>query len=78
MDRQVLYANGHYFVIAVTPHGEHDDSPLEGFAVVTASGAALRYETTFDSAHDWVERRLLDDARPLEPSALKTPPRRRH
>ena len=78
MDRQVLHANGHYFVIAVDRNGDRDQSVVDGFAVVTATGAALRYEPTFDSARDWLDRLLLEDARADVPSPSKTSPRRRH
>ena len=78
MDRQVLYANGNYVVVAVDRDGDKDQSVVSAYAVVTTSGAALRHEPTFDSARDWLDRLLLEDARADVPSPSKTSPRRRH
>lgn len=78
MDRQVLYANGHYFVVTVERDDDHDRSVFDGFAVVTGTGTALRYEPTIDAARNWLDKRLLEEARAEVPRPMKTSPRRRH
>lgn len=72
MDRQPLYAKGHYFVTPVEQDGLLDDVRTDGFAVISATGDPLHYETTFEAAHEWVECRLFDDRGLPVPDGRKT------
>lgn len=72
MDRQPLYAKGHYFVVAVEQDGFLNDARTGGFAVITATGNPLHYETTLEAARDWVERRLFDDCGLPVPDGRRT------
>ncbi len=59
--RQPIYIRENLHVVAITEDLEHGSDKIVGYAVMTSTGAKLRYELSLDSAKAWLDQFIDQD-----------------
>ena len=73
-----MLVRGHYQVVALSQEPDFDADAITGYAVVSSSGARLRYEVTLEQARLWVDQLIEDEElRQAEPRPAAKAIRRR-
>lgn len=66
-----------YQIVALSQEQEFDSAEVTGYAVVTPTGARIRYEVTLEDARLWVDRLIEEEElQRSEPRASIKPIRR--
>lgn len=70
-----ILLKGRYRIVAVTGESENDRDKITGYAVLTSSGARLRYELTLEDAEAWVDKLIRSEEPDRGPAAKHTQPK---
>ena len=72
-----ILARDRYQIVALSQEQEFDVDRVTGYAVVTPTGARIRYEVTLEDARLWVDRLIEEEElQRSEPRASIKPIRR--